>query len=395
MIYRRHSDLTRELDFFQDDDDIKQSQERLYTDNSQFITDLLVDIDNAQKSIDFETFIFAEGSLAERVAKHLSAAAKRGVKVRLMVDGMGALFWRAKFCLQMQQAGVKIKIFHPAPWRIWQWGYAINVSQFILGKLLTFISKVNARNHRKTVIVDNHIAWVSSINITLKHLPVEQGGEGWCDAGVRLQDMDFRDLIRAFNAEWFGQHYKFLFGQKLVNRHIRLNNTFKRRLHFRRNLCRKIRRAKRKVWITNAYFVPTYQLLRSLQQAAWFEVDVRIILPEKNNHKFMSIAGAMFYEKLIKAGVKIYLYQPGMIHEKSMIIDTWATVGSSNLNHRSLFRDLEVDVVLRTKHARVELENHFLDNLKQSRLITLQELKQRPWWKRLLGKFLLLWRYFL
>ena len=135
--------------------------------------------------------------------------------------------------------------------------------------------------------------------------------------------------------------------------------------------------------------------LVGLQQAAWSGVDVRIILPGKNNHGFMSLVGAMFYEKLIESGVKIYLYEPSMIHQKSMIIDTWATVGSSNLNHRSLFHDLEVDVVLSTTYARIHLENHFLNCLEQSEQISLESLRRHSWIKRLVGHLLLLGRYFL
>lgn len=395
MPYRRHSQLSADLDFFQDDNDIADNQETLYTDTSKYFDDFFSDIDSARETINLETFIFSNDFLAERVAHHLTDAAARGVKVRLLVDGMGAFLWHVKFREDMEAAGVEIKIFHPAPWRVWQWGYAINVSKFFLGKILNFISKSNSRNHRKVTVIDNKIAWIGSVNMTKQHLPITDGGEGWCDASLRLEAMDFSDLNLAFNAEWENKHYKMLFREATNNRHMRLNNTLFRRVRFQRNLFRKIRRSQRKIWITNAYFVPSNVLFQSLQQAAWLDVDVRIILPGHNNHRFMGLAGAMFYEKLIKAGVKVYLYQPGMIHEKSMIIDTWATVGSSNLNHRSLFRDLEVDVVLRTTHARIALENHFLDNIKLSKQITLSELRQRPWWNHLLGHFLLLWRYFL
>lgn len=394
MTYHKHSQLEGTFDFFHEDNHVRDDQEIVYTDNGKYFDDWLADIDNAQHTLIVETFIFAADFLGERVAGHLIKAAQRGVKVRLMVDGMGALFWHAPFRVLMEQAGIKIVIFHPAPWRVWQWGYALNVSKSFLARLLQFLSKTNSRDHRKVTIIDGKIAWVGSINITKEHLPKDQGGGGWCDAAVRLYDLDFSDLEKAFIAEWDNQHYQDLFGQKISNRHIRLNNTLLRRMHLRRNLYRKLRRANRKIWITNAYFVPTGFLLYSLQLAAWTGVDVRIILPGKNNHRFMGLAGAMFYEKLIASGVKLYLY-PEMIHEKSMIIDTWATIGSSNLNHRSLFRDLEVDVILSTVHGRVTLENHFLDNIEKSRLITLEELKARPWWKRMIGHVLLLGRYFL
>lgn len=393
--YQRHSQLEQDRVFRPDDNSVSDAQEILYVDNVKYFEDLLSDIDAAKQTINIETFIFSSDFLADRVATHLTDAAKRGVIVRVMVDGMGALFSNAKFAQQMLQAGVIIKIFHPAPWRVWQWGYSAHVSRFLLAKLFMFIAKSNYRDHRKITVIDNDIAWIGSINITREHLPVSQGGDGWCDAAIRLKSMDFSDLNLAFEAEWAGQHYTKLFGANISNRHIRLNNTFARRIRLQQNLYKKIQHARRKIWIINAYFVPSTLLLRGLEEAAWSGVDVRMLLPGKNNHGFMSLAGAMFYEKLIEAGVKIYLYQPAMIHEKSMIIDTWATVGSSNLNHRSLFRDLEVDVVLNTTHARVELEDHFLDCLQHSEQLNLWALKKRAWWQRLLGHFLLLGRYFL
>lgn len=395
MNYARQSLVDTQLKFFHNNRAVLSEQEKLYVDNEKYFNDCLVDLDEAKKTIDIETFIFSEDMLGERVAQHLIAAAQRGVKVRLMIDGMGALLLNDKFRKSMEAVGVKIKIFHPAPWRFWQWGYAINVNEFFLTKLFKFIAKSNVRNHRKVILIDKKIAWVGSLNITREHLSIASGGEGWCDAALRLKDIDFSDLELAFNAEWEGKHFKALFHESTQNRHIRLNNTLVRRMHLERNLYKKIRRSQKKVWITNAYFVPTYLLMRALQQAAWYEVDVRIILPAINNHKFMSLAGAMFYEQLIKSGIKIYLYQPTMIHEKSMVIDDWATVGSSNLNHRSLFSDYEVDIVLSTVEARVDLENHFLDNLALSKLVTLEYLRERPWWKRFLGRVLLIGRYFL
>ena len=119
-----------------------------------------------------------------------------------------------------------------------------------------------------------------------------------------------------------------------------------------RTFCKRVAAARTRVWLTTPYFVPSHRLVRALEQAATSGADVKLLFPERSDVPVITSVAAEYYERLLPAGVSIFHYQPAILHAKTMIIDDWATVGSSNLNHRSLFHDFEVDLVL-TKQSSV------------------------------------------
>jgi cardiolipin synthase len=173
---------------------------------------------------------------------------------------------------------------------------------------------------------------------------------------------------------------------------VRLNDSLRNRHFFYHDLLRRISQAKQRIWITSAYFVPDHRLINHLRFAAWAGVDVRILLTQKSDIFFMPWVASVFYPKLLQAGVKIYEFIPHFIHSKTMIIDDWAIVGSTNLNHRSLFHDLEVDLVLTHESTKASLQQEFLGKLSDTRVVTEETQPRRFWYQRLFVKFLLLFR---
>ncbi|EKD92201.1 MAG: hypothetical protein ACD_29C00121G0001, partial [uncultured bacterium] len=163
---------------------------------------------------------------------------------------------------------------------------------------------------------------------------------------------------------------------------------------FYKNLLRRMRLCQQRIWITNAYFVPDNFLLKSLKEAAKNGVDVRILLPQKTNVAIVEWASSTFYYELLKAGIKIYEYLPSMLHAKSLILDDWMLIGSSNLNHRSLLHDLEADVTLFTEPAKKKVARLFLKDITQSRQLKLSNWKTaRPIFQRWLGRLVLYIKY--
>ena len=148
--------------------------------------------------------------------------------------------------------------------------------------------------------------------------------------------------------------------------------------------------AERRIWIENAYFVPDGSLVRVLRTAAEAGVDVRIVVPAVSDIFFIPWVTSAFHVGLLQAGVRIFEYTGSMMHAKTMLIDDWGLVGSSNLNHRSLFHDLEADVVLGSADAARSLEEQFEKDCAASREVTLLNWRERPWMERFLGR-LLLW----
>lgn len=373
-------------------------QEKIFTCGSNYFESLIADIDQAKDEIELETYIFSKDQIGQKISESLTAAAKRGVRVRVLIDGAGAPMWGGKLFQELNAARVKTKIFHPLPWEMWNWGKSV-VRLPLLMKFLFLIVKMNSRNHRKTCLIDHKIAYVGSINIDHCHLAKQDGGEGWRDSAIRIEDADFSSLLTAFDCAFsfrsLRERIKDAFRHVRHNPVFRLNNTRHRRRILHKQLLRRIRRAKQRIWITNAYFVPDNILLRRLRGAARRGCDVRILLPNKSDVIPMPWASTAFYRQLLKAGVKIFEYTAGILHAKTLIIDDWMLIGSSNLNYRSLLHDLEIDVRVSTDDAKLLLANQFKTDLKDSEEITLATWQKRPWYQRWIGRVLLYLKYWI
>jgi cardiolipin synthase len=360
---------------------------------------MLSDIAAAKVSIDLETFIFQKDILGVRVTEHLAAAAKRGVAVRVLVDGVGSPLWSTHFAKQLESAGAETQIYHPFPWQLWDWSRSKVKWPFLL-KWIYLLLKVNTRNHRKVCIIDHQIAYIGSFNISRCHLDVEDGGDHWRDTSIRLLNVDLSELEKAFNCAW--DHQPLTERLRAALRHvrqepmIRLNHIWHRRRILYKNLLRRISRCKKRIWITNSYFVPDTILLKRLKEAASSGVDVRILLPTKSDVFMMPWASSTFYYSLLKSGVRIFEYLPSVLHAKSLLLDDWGLIGSSNLNHRSLLHDLEVDVNVSHPELIQTLENQFLLDLQNSQEIPLTTWKSfRPYHHRLMGQLVLYLKYWI
>lgn len=319
-----------------------------------FFSRLIADIDQASVSIDLETYIFTPDATGRSISEALVRAAGRGLRVRVMVDGFGSPHWSSMASV-LQTQGVFCKVYHPLPF------------------------KLNRRNHRKTCIVDSCTAWVGSINITSDHLD-------WNDCAVRVQGHGISELEWSFEKSWSGR--SLLSRRPLYSGLVRLNDTYFARRRVNADLVMRVKRAVKCVWFESAYFVPSPHLVRALRQAARRDVDVRVIVPGQTDVFFMRWIASAYYYGLIRAGVKVFEYMPRVLHSKIAVIDDWCVVGTSNLNHRSLLHDLEVDVVLRSSRSRQTLEDKLSRDLNESAAITLIEWERRGFVEKLLGRLL-------
>ncbi len=374
-------------------------QETVFNDGEHHFATLLDDIQSAIHSIDLEAYAFHNDVVGQRVAEALIQAAKRGVCVRVMVDGVGSPSWGSNFAETLERSGIETRIFHPFPWQLWNWRRSM-VRFPLLLKWMYLLFKINFRNHRKVCMIDNKLAYIGSFNIAQRHLHKDKGGNSWRDTSVRLCAMDLSDLSQAFNVAWNHDHIKEglrdIFQQIRKGSPIRLNYTRHRRRILYKNLLQKISHCRQRIWVTNAYFVPDNRLLKRLKDAAASGVDVRILLPKKSDIIVMPWAASTFYYSLLKVGARIFEYWPSMLHAKTLILDDWMLVGSSNLNHRSLLHDLEVDVTIRSVEAKSMLVCHFLQDLSLSYEISLTTWKTlRSRMQRIMGYLVLYLKYWM
>ena len=373
-------------------------KETIFNNGMLYFNALLSDIQQSCQSIDMAAYIFDDDMIGEKVLASLCAAASRGVQIRLMVDGNGTPNWSAKYAIQLEKYGIQTRVYHPFPWRFWDWKRAV-VKKPRLTQWLYLLANINKRDHRKMAIIDQRIVFVGSCNISKKHVPVDYGGMGWHDIAVRLDLSDVKPLQKAFDYSF--THYPIKdriqqsVGEVSTASVFRLNYSRHQRRSLYKNLLKKIMKAKERIWLTNAYFLPDNFLLKTLKIAAARGVDVKILLPKKSDVFIMPWASETFYRSLIESGVEIYEYLPSVLHAKILIIDDWVSIGSSNLNHRSLLHDLEVDVSLQTHQAKAQVCEQFCEDMKKSDQVSLCDWSQRPWHRRFLGQLVLYVKYVL
>ncbi len=376
-------------------------QEEIFHSGDKFFDSLLRDLESAKTSIELETYIFSSDHLGRGIVKALNDAASRGVKVRMIVDGVGSGISGVWYLLNKIHENAEARIFHPLPWALFLGPLGPTTK---LALFMKWIMGANRRDHRKLCVIDGHTAYVSSMNISSEHLESDFGKSAWRDTGVRVEGAAVRDLQGAFERAW-SKAGRFLYRRHSLKSQgrtprrfrrsgsgalVRLNDNWKRRRKAYQELVDRINRAQDRIYITNAYFIPHRSFIGALCAAAARGVDVRLLVPRRCDVFFVPWVRAAFYFVLLSSKVKIYEYLPRMLHAKTMIIDDWALVGSSNLNHRSLRHDLEADVVLTMEKSKLCLARQFAKDIKEAQEISPENWHGLPFIQSGTGQALLL-----
>ncbi len=369
--------------------------ERVVTDGDAYFAELERDLAGATRSIDLESYIVEDDPCGRRVIAALTAAAGRGVTVRLLVDGLGAENWILAAGGHFR--GVPWRIYHPLPWTIVR-AYVPTLRR--LFSRLAAWRAINRRNHRKTCVIDGAVAWIGSINLEQRHCRSLVGELAWRDTAVRVTGPEVANITAAFAHTWrqawrFGERFlvpalgiRGRLAPLPLTSLVRLNTSRGNRRRLWKDLLRRIAQARTRVWITTPYFVPTEDLLRALERAAR-TADVRLLLPRVNDVPMMPYIAGVYIERLRAAGVRVWTY-PRMVHAKTQVIDEVGLVGSSNLNSRSLHFDLEADVWVAHPESVTALSEAFLADCAISAEIP-HDIHP-PWRWRVLGWLFLLAR---
>lgn len=338
----------------------------------------------AASHIFLETYIFADDQVGRQFADALMRKCSAGVRVYVIYDAVGSLSSDDEFFVRMERAGIAVVAFN-----------AINPVDGGNPLLL------NNRSHRKLLVVDGVEAFTGGINLTStyasrsgarrKRNPTK---EGWRDTHVVVRGPAVEGFERAFIRQW----------RKLDRLPIEIPDPPPARATSGKEIVAiltsnggnggdspifeayidAMRRASKRIWITQAYFAPDGRFLELLLGAARRGVDVRLLLPGFTDSRLVLHASRSRYGKLIKTGVRVFEAQDALLHAKTAVIDgIWSTVGSSNLDYRSFLHNDEINaVVLGAEFAR-ELEAQFERDAEACREIALDEWKQRPLTHRL------------
>jgi len=348
---------------------------RLLRDGEQAFPAMLEAISRARSTICLETYILREDAIGEQFAKALGERARAGVEVNLLYDAWGSSV-SDEYVLRLREAGVRLLEFRP-----------------VLDTLrnLQRVRQVVRRNHRKSLIVDSMTAFTGGINISDEYASKETGGGGWRDthlelvgpAALELQWFFLRTWRRAKGAALDDARYGYEGRRPDPSVRVVTSDMRKGRAGIRDAYKHAIRSAEQRIYLTNAYFLPSLNFLRALADAAKRGVDVRIMVAGTTDVAAVLLASRSIYGHLLKAGARLYEWEGRVLHAKTGVIDgRWSTVGSSNLDQQSLLTNLEANAIVEDTRFAEAMETMFQEDLAFCREITAEAWENRPPWER-------------
>jgi cardiolipin synthase len=350
----------------------------IHTDGDSFFRAISEAIISARKSINMETYTFASDETGWEIAGLLSEKAREGLEVNLIFDSLGSIGSSRTIFSSMARAGVEIVEYNPVrPWK--------NI--FMQGH----------RDHRKILVVDGSIAFIGGNNIGNDYSGGKYRGRNWRDTHLKIQGPAVRDIQYIFLENWYRNAGAMMnINNHIDDGHIRggitmmiLGSMARRRSHkpIIQSYLTAIGRARKSIYITNAYFIPSGKLLRAVTHAARRGVDVRIMMPKNSDVKIAQYASRYLYRRYMKCGMRLYEYRPTMLHAKTAVIDgVWSTVGSSNLDRFTLVRNLEINAVITDRGFGEEMKRIFMSDMKSC-----DEMMLSGWEKRSPMNLLLEW----
>ena len=348
---------------------------RLLHDGREAFPAMLEAIGQARRQVLLEMYWFDSDAIGQRFADALSAALQRGVEVAIIYDSIGSIGADGELFAKLEAAGAHVLEFNPvAPWR----------RRFRLS-----FTRLSRRDHRKILVVDGSVGFTGGINLAMQWAPREDGGEGWRDDMMRIEGPAVNALSHCFHRVWRRHDLPTLLrlhatapspapGVRLLPVRILGERYFRHRHEIARDYASRVYAAKKTVYISNSYFVPDGSIRRALMRAAKRGVDVRVIVPAHSDVEPVKFAGRSQYEKLLKAGVRIFEWQDGMFHAKTAVIDgQWCTTGTFNFDYMSLHYNLEVNASVLDAELSQEVERSFCEDLAGSREVELRDVQLR------------------
>ncbi len=328
---------------------------------------LLTELKKAEKYIFLEYFIIEEGKFFNTILDVLKQKAKEGVKVRIIYDDMGCFFILPKnYRKFLESCGIECVVFNP------------------FRPVLTTVQ--NNRDHRKIASIDGMVAFTGGINLADEYInEIEKHGH-WKDGGIMLKGKGAWSLTMIFLEMWeictgSNENYKDYLPERFPESSDGFVQPYADSPLDNENISEHIylhiiNSATEYLYITTPYLIIDDSMISALSLAAKSGVDVRIITPHKWDKWLVHKTTRSYYANLIRAGIKIYEYENGFIHSKTLVSDDKiASVGTANLDFRSLYLHFECGVKLYGSKAVFELKNDFLNTVEASKEITLEECK--------------------
>lgn len=332
---------------------------------------MLEAIAGAQQTIYLSTYIFETNETGKRFVEALAEAVQRGVEVRVLVDGIGELYSLPGVSRLLRRRGIP-------------------VARFLPPRLLPPQVNINLRNHRKMLIVDGRTAFTGGMNIGDRHLAERRDPKRVVDLHFQVDGPVVRHLEDVFLDDW-----EFITGESIEPHAVPapMGETWARPIvdgpaeeldQLLNILMSAISVARRRVWIMTPYFLPPREIISAMQAATLRGVDLRLVLPGKNNLPYVHWASRNVLSELLHWGARIWYQPPPFVHTKLLIVDDdYSQIGCANLDARSLRLNFEISLELYDPALVAVFEEHFETAFEASRELTMHELEERPLWIRL------------
>ncbi|GAA5520983.1 phospholipase D-like domain-containing protein [Aliifodinibius salicampi] len=337
---------------------------------------MLKAIKAAEHQVDFLTFVYWEGNIADRFARILAKKAEEGLEVRVILDSFGAAFMPEELVALMETSGVEVEWFRPfKQWKVW---------------------KSDNRTHRKVLICDGCVAFTGGVGIAEEWEGDARNPSEWRETHFRIEGPAVKGLQSAFLENWIEAGRNLKIGlpwhenngktplpddhsiQDIPLQVVRTSASVRWSdiVILYKTL---IQMAQESIFITTAYFNPNKPMVQRLCDAAKRGVNVQIMMPGKHMDKRVAnIAGGDHFNDLLDAGVTLWQYQKTMLHSKIIVIDDFVScIGSANFNHRSMLKDDEVNLVALSEELAETLVTHFNEDLEHC-----EEVKGETWKRR-------------
>lgn len=336
---------------------------------------LLDDIKQAQEHIHVQYYILKRDAIGKKLLAALTERAMNGVKVKILYDEMGSRTLTRGFFKAFRAAGGEAEAFFPSRFRL------INL-------------RLNYRNHRKMVIIDGKIGYIGGFNVGDEYLGLNKKFGYWRDTHLRIVGTAVFSLQVRFILDWnqaSGDDLRYdsdFFPQPepsgKVGIQIVTSGPDSETENIKIGYIRMIMSAKKSVSIQTPYFIPDASLLDALRIACMSGVEVNLMIPNKPDHPFVYWATLSHVGEMLKAGAKVYIYNKGFIHAKTIVVDEEiASVGTANIDVRSFKLNFEVNAFLYDKEFSGRLAQTFKNDIHDSRLLTLEQYARRSRWIRI------------
>jgi cardiolipin synthase len=331
-------------------------------------------IRNAKKTINVEFYIYWDGQVGRDFAQALAERARAGVKVNVILDAVGSGTMSHELTDFMRRNGISVEWYHPLRWYT--------------------LSRFNHRTHRKLLVVDGEVGFSGGVGIADNWRGDADAEDHWRETVVRVEGPVVTQMQFAFMDNWVKSRGELLTGldyfPKLEPRGACMTQVLKSSPSEGSSAVKlmfivSIVSAQKSIYINSAYFVPDTDTIRALEGAVRRGVDVRVIVPgEFTDVPIVRQAGRLFYAQLLRRGIRIFEYQPTMMHAKTMVVDgIWTSIGSSNFDDRSFRLNDEVNVNVYDESIAVQMEQMFFEDLARSEEITRVRWLKRPWLDRM------------